>query len=231
VALLARTVDELEATHELVESEGAEALVLPVDLRDTAALYDALEQTERKLGPITALVNNAAVLDLLSFEETTPDIWERAVDVNLHAAYHATRYVYPKMIERGSGSIHNVSSAAGWKGFADETAYCATKFGLEGFSKALALEATPRGVIVTLSSPGVRTKPTSVTMEDLQELPEEERQQWTDPVEMGEAFAYLAYARDPELAGLRFNLYRLSELVRQTGGLELDLDAALECGR
>jgi len=231
VALVSRTVDELEETQRLVEERGAEALVLPVDLRDFDALEEALETTEKELGPITALVNNAAVLDLIPFEEVTPEIWHRAMDVNLNSAYYAIRYVYPKMVERGDGSIHNVSSGAGYKPFLDEYAYCATKYGLEGLSRSLAMEATERGVIVTLSTPGIRTKPTSVTMENLRDLPDEQTDEWADPIVMGECFAYLAYARDPRIAGLRYDLYAVSEMVRKYGGLDLPVDEVLQHGK
>ncbi|MFP4200202.1 MAG: SDR family oxidoreductase [Bacillota bacterium] len=231
VALVARTRSELEKTRELVEAEGGEALVLPVDLRDSQAVIDALDTTEKELGPVTALVNNAAVLDLIPFEETDPDIWYRAFDVNIHAAYHAIRHVYPKMVQRGDGSIHNVSSAAGFKGFINESAYCSTKFALEGLSKALALEAMPHNILVTMSSPGIRTKPTSITMEDLDELSEDQVQQWADPVVMGEAFAYLAYTRDLRLAARRYDLYRVSELVRENGSLDLDVAEVISCSR
>lgn len=227
VALVARTVSELEETREMVEAVGAEVLVLPLDLADTDALIEALKRTEKELGDITALVNNAAVLDLCPFEETSPQTWYRAFDVNLHPAYHAIRYCYPRMVQRGDGSIHNVSSAAGWKGFADETAYCSTKFALEGLSRALAVEAAPKGVLVTMSSPGVKTKPTSVTQKDLGELPREQTSWWVDPVLMGEAFAYFAYTRALELAGRRYDLYRVSELVRQEDSLDLDVQRVL----
>ncbi len=231
VAMVSRTVSELEETERMVRAEGAQTLILPVDLTDTAALTDALQRTEHELGPITSLVNNAAVLDLVPFEETTPEIWGQAFAVNLHAAYHAIRHVYPEMLRRGSGSIHNVSSAAGFRGFARETAYCATKFALEGFSKSLAMEAAPRGVVVALSSPGIRTKPTSVTIEDLSSLPEAQVREWADPLVMGEAFAYLAWMSDPELAGRVYDLYRVSELVREVGCLDLEVSAVLACSR
>jgi len=227
VSLLARTLSELEETRRMVLQQGGEALVCRVDLEDPSALIAALRKTEEQLGRITHLCNNAAVLDLLPFEQTTPDLWNRAMNVNLSAAYHAMRYVYPKMAERGSGSIHNVSSAAGIKGFVNETAYCASKYALEGLSRALALEAVTKGVIVTLSSPGIRTKPTSVTMAEYKSMPGDRRALWADPLLMGEAFAYLASARLPEIAGRRFDLYRLSQLVRERGTLDLDLTSVL----
>lgn len=227
VSLIARTIDELEETKLLVEAGGSEALVCAVDVRDTGALLRALEMTEQVLGPITHLCNNAAVLEYLPFEQTTPELWNRTLETNLGAAYHATRFVYPRLLARGGGTIHNVSSAAGIKGFAGETAYCAAKYGLEGLSRALALEAAPRGVIVTLSSPGIRTKPTSLTMEEFRRMPRARTEAWADPLVMGDAFAFLAYTRDKRVAGRRFNLFKLSELVRQKGTLDLPADEAL----
>ncbi len=231
VALVARTRSELDETKKMVEAEGGEALVLPVDLRDRDAIIEALKTTEKELGPISALVNNAAVLDLIPFEETDPEVWHRAFDVNIHSAYYAIRYLYPKMVERGDGSIHNVSSAAGFKGFINESAYCATKFALEGLSKALALEAMPHNILVTMSSPGIRTKPTSVTIEDMDEISEDQLKEWADPIVMGEAFAYLAHARDQRLAARRYDLYRVSEMVRQTGSLDLDVAQVISFSR
>lgn len=227
VSLIARTLSELEATKSLVEAEGAEAIICQVDLQDTESLIAALRRTEKELGPITHLCNNAAVLDLVTFEDTTPEIWNRTININLNAVYHATRYVYPKMVERGWGTIHNVSSAAGTKGFVKETAYCAAKYGLEGFTKALALECASKGIVVTTSSPGIRTKPTSITMEDYARLGSDKTQQWADPVVMGEAFAFLAHTRDPRICGRRFNLYTLSELVRRKQTLDLAYEDVL----
>ena len=228
VALVARTISELNETKERVEAVGGEALVLPTDLQDSGAIQAALQQVEDRWGPITALVNNAAVLDLLPLEKTTPNTWYRAFDINIHAAYHTIRHVYPQMVRRGDGSIHNVSSAAGWKGFKDETAYCSTKFALEGLTKALALEAMPKGILVTLSEPGIHTKPTSLTQKALKEQPAEQQAKWADPLVMGEGFAYLAYSRDPDLSGRSHSLYWISELVRKHKTLDLDVNEVLK---
>ena len=231
VVLVARTEAELTVTAQLVHEAGQRALVLPVDVSDPDALVKSIQRAEKEMGPITALVNNAAVLDLLPFEDTSPEIWERALKVNLKAPYYAMHYLYPQMVARGDGSIHNVSSGAGWKGFVNETAYCATKFGLEGLSKALAMEAVAHGILVTLSTPGVTTKPTSLTMEQVERMPVEETSEWHDPLLMGEAFAFLAHARDSRLAGRRFDLYGVSELVRRQGDLELSVAEVLTHSR
>ena len=227
VVLVARSGEELAVTAQAVEQHGQRALVLVVDVADPAALLASIQRAEKELGPISALVNNAAVLDVLPFEKTAPHLWERALAVNLHAPYHAMHYLYPRMVARGGGSIHNVSSGAGWKGFAHETAYCASKFGLEGLTKALALEASAHGVLVTLSTPGVLTKPTSVTMREVEQLPPETTGAWCDPLLMGEAFCYLAYARDQRLAGRRFDLFAVSQTVRQEGTLDLKVEDVL----
>ncbi len=231
VALVSRTVSELQETKHMVEAEGATALMLPTDLRDCSSISKALLETEKNLGPITALINNAGVLQMAPFEETDSEMWHNTFAVNLHAAYYTIRYLYPKMVQRGGGSIHNVSSAAGYRGFANESAYCASKFALEGLSRSLALEAQQHNILVVMSSPGIRTKPTSMTMDELRRLPDDETKQWADPLVMGEAFAYFAHARDPRLSGLCYDLYCVSELVRENRGLDLDVEQVRSCAR
>ncbi|MEX2355979.1 MAG: SDR family oxidoreductase [Thermaerobacterales bacterium] len=227
VALVARTAAELEATAAVIKDEGGECLVLPADIRDPQAVKDAVRETEEAFGPVDILVNNAAVIDYVPFEAVDDDLWHRTIDVNLHGAYYCTREVYPQMLERRDGAIINVSSSAGYKGFVEEAAYCAGKFGMEGLAKSLALEGMEHNILVTLAVPGIRTKPTSVTEAQYQALDDSDRDQYADPMVMGEAFCFLAASRDLRLAGLRFDLYTLSRRVRDQG-LDVDIDDVLE---
>ena len=108
------------------------------------------------------------------------------------------------------------------KGFLKETDYCATKFGLEGFTKSLAMELEGRGISVNTLSPGglkgrVRIKPTSVTQEQFDALSPEEQAKWDDPIVLTEAFVYLALSRNRGVTGQRIYAYDLSEEVRQNG--------------
>jgi NAD(P)-dependent dehydrogenase (short-subunit alcohol dehydrogenase family) len=123
---------------------------------------------------------------------------------------------------RRQGSIINVSSRAGVEGFPLETAYCASKFGLEGFSRALAMELREYNIAVNTITPGgvsygVRIKPTSVTQAQYDALDEREKASWQDPMLLTEAFVYLAFQDAGGVTGERIHAYPLSERIRQEG--------------
>lgn len=217
VGLVALGSAELAETKRLVEAEGAEALALEADVSDRAAVDRAVSAIEQAWGPVKLLVNNAAILPLYSFAETTPEIWDQCLAVNLTGYYNVARRVYPGMREARDGAMIHVSSAAGIKGFVNETAYCATKFGIEGMAKSMAMELSEEGILVTLVRPGIRTKLTNITMEEYAALPAEKKQEWADPIVMGEAFVALGRSREMALAGQRFNLWQVSEAIRELG--------------
>jgi 3-oxoacyl-[acyl-carrier protein] reductase len=209
--------DELDTTVRLVRDEDGEILPIRADLRRPDEIDRALAEVHRHWGAPDILVNNAAVLYLRPFEQTDAQVWEDTLRVNLIAAYYLTWRIYPAVVGRGRGNVIAMSSNAGVRPFALETAYCATKFAIEGLFRSLALEATAHGVIVTLGTPGAKTKPTSMTDAAFAALPDEERRRYVGPEAFAEAFGYLAGAADRALAGHRFDLYALSELIRERG--------------
>ncbi len=119
------------------------------------------------------------------------------------------------MKEQG-GSIINVSSRAGVMGFKDEAAYCTSKFGLEGLTRALAVELEETTVSINSTTPGLKIKPTSMSEQAFQNLPASQQQAWNDPEALTPAFVFLALCRG-EVSGHRFDAYRLSEAVRREG--------------
>jgi NAD(P)-dependent dehydrogenase (short-subunit alcohol dehydrogenase family) len=149
---------------------------------------------------------------------TAADFDER-IEVNLLAPVRLIREFLPAMGERGRGAIINVSSAAGIRPFANETDYCAAKYGLEGFSYSLAMELSPLNISVNLVSPGYAIKPTSVTAAEFAAWPAERRNDYRDPIDMADAFAYLAlqFPREGGITGKRFDAFELAEEVRRKG--------------
>jgi NAD(P)-dependent dehydrogenase (short-subunit alcohol dehydrogenase family) len=135
----------------------------------------------------------------------------------LEAPYYLSWRVCGEMLRRGRGNIIAVSSTAGVRPFALETAYCAAKYGVEGLFRSLALEVTSRGLVVTLCTPGKTTKPTSMTDAAFAALPAQEQARYASPLVFAEAFGYLAAIADPAAAGRRFDLFALSELIREQG--------------
>ncbi|CAM3822306.1 SDR family oxidoreductase [Deinococcus saxicola] len=152
--LLARSEHDLQAVAQDVEALGRRALVCPVDLASGPALIEAVQQAIPSLGRLDMLVNNAAtdvpgsVLDLGAEE------WDHVLDVNLRAPFLLAKAAFPHMQRAGRGTIINVSSVAGKRGWANASAYCASKFGLTGFTQALAAEGKPHGIRACVVYPG-----------------------------------------------------------------------------
>ena len=140
VALVARSAEELESAQEEVSKTGRRALALPTDLaKDDGAAW-AVEQSLKALGRIDVLVNAAGTDVPGTVGELDVDGWDRTLSVNLRAPFLLSKAAFPHMHKAGGGTIVNVSSVAGKKGWANASAYCASKFGLTGFTEALADE-------------------------------------------------------------------------------------------
>jgi len=173
-----------------------------VDLADAEATDRAIARVVT--GPVDTLVHNAAILRVEPLEAVTLDTFRATLDVGIQAAFQLTKAVWPAMKERG-GTLVFVSSRSGIEGFADETAYCASKHALEGFSKCLALEGAAHGILSVTITPGMYMHtPMSETT-----YPPELREKWVDPMELAPAFSYLA-TRPLHLSGQRLNAWDLS---------------------
>jgi 3-oxoacyl-[acyl-carrier protein] reductase len=154
VALAARSREGLAEVQKDIAEIGGRALSIPTDVSDEAAVAAMVERAAREFGPIDLLVNNAGTLERAPLVETDATAWDRVLDVNLKGAFLCTRAVLPSMIERGRGRIVNVSSISGKLGTPLLTAYCASKWGLLGFSLATAEELKPKGIQVFSVCPG-----------------------------------------------------------------------------
>lgn len=154
VGLVARTVAELEAVAVELRALGARAFVAPCDLNDGDRLEGALAACEAALGPCEVLVNNAGIVEIAEVTETSRASWERVLSVNLTAPFVACRVVLPGMLARGRGRIVNVSSISATMGTPKLASYCASKWGLIGFTKALSEEVKGRGLLVASVLPG-----------------------------------------------------------------------------
>ena len=155
VALVARTESQLSETAGLC---GDDTLVLPLDVRDPAAIAGGVGKIVERFGRIDALVNNAGVAPLGSFGETDAGVYDDVLATNLGATVHFARAVWPTMLAAGRGAIVNVSSEAARDPFPGFALYAAAKSAINGFTKALAKEAEPKGVRVYCVAPaGVET--------------------------------------------------------------------------
>ncbi len=154
VALAARSPQGLADVEIEIRELGGRAFCIPTDVSDETAVERMVKETAGHLGPVDLLVNNAGIVERRAVLETDAAIWDRILDVNLKGAFLCTRAVLPAMLERRRGRIVNVSSISGKLGTPLLTAYCASKWGLLGFTLSTAEELKPHGIQVFSVCPG-----------------------------------------------------------------------------
>jgi NAD(P)-dependent dehydrogenase (short-subunit alcohol dehydrogenase family) len=184
---------ELHEAADEVRELGGTVQARVIDLADAeqrSALATELLADERDL---RVVVNNAAVLERFVVAEVETEHWERMLSVNLTAPVLLTRDLLPALVREG-GSVINVSSRAGNHAFTGQAAYCASKFGIEAFTRCLA----------------------SLTRADAARVSPERRAEWSDPVTLAPAFVFLAGLRG-EVSGFRFDALTLTRAVEELG--------------
>ena len=154
VGLIARRGDRLAEVLSDCRESSPESVMWMADLGDTAAVGSLALQAWDELGGIDVLVNNAAIPKRRVVTELTPDEVETVMRVNFFAPMRMTLALLPRMRQRGTGTIVNVSSVGGRLGIIHECAYSASKFALSGWSEAMAVDLHGSGVSVKLIQPG-----------------------------------------------------------------------------
>lgn len=123
------------------------------DVADPMSITEAFAHAKDTFGDAYVLVNNAGQAEGTSFIETSPELWNQMISVNLTGTYLCTRQVLPAMVAEGAGRIVNIASTAGLRGYTRMAAYCAAKHGVIGLTRALAMETAKRGVTVNAVCP------------------------------------------------------------------------------
>ena len=153
-AVVANDLQEPSETVAELEDLGAQAVALAADVSDEEAVRRMAGEARDRFGRVDILVNNAGLMFIASAEETDLADWRRVMEVNLTGPFLTSREFGRMMLERGSGSIVNVSSVAGRLGIGNRAAYNASKHGLIGLTRTLAAEWGGRGVRVNAVCPG-----------------------------------------------------------------------------
>ena len=215
VWLTAEVADELEWTAADIRNSGGRAEVRVADLSRDSGRERVVRWVRSGADRLRAIVNNAGVLERRPVESLDREHWDRTLRVNLEAPVFMTRDLLPTLQRRG-GSIVNISSRAGMEGFARQTAYCGSKFGIEAFTRCLALELSGSRVSVNAVTPGICLKPTSLTRRGADRADAATRARWEDPVKLGRAFVFLAGLRG-EVSGCRFDAHVLTQALERWG--------------
>src|ERR1700722_3684448 len=137
-----------------LKRNGASVVAIPADVSRTAEIAALVEKTERSLGPIEILVNNAGIGVFGPVQDASEANWDAVLDTNLKSVFLLSRAVSPGMISRRPGHIVNIASLAGKNAFAGGGIYCASKWGLLGLTECMAEDLRPYGIRVSAVCPG-----------------------------------------------------------------------------
>ncbi|MEB3370536.1 SDR family NAD(P)-dependent oxidoreductase [Saccharopolyspora mangrovi] len=144
-----------EASKELSEYAGS-VHTREVDSSDGEAMSALVQEAVHASGRLDVFVNNAGIFDgYAGVEETTPELWEKVIGVNLTGYFNGVRAAAAHMIPQKSGRIINIGSVAGQRGAADGLAYAASKAGIEGMTRRLAVDVAQHGVTANVVAPGL----------------------------------------------------------------------------
>jgi 3-oxoacyl-[acyl-carrier protein] reductase len=170
VAVAARSADKLASLVAEIETSGGQALAVPMDVADAAQVKAGFQQTLAKFGRLDILVNNAAITrDTLALRMKLED-WEAVLRTNLTGAHLCIQQALGAMLKQRSGRIINLTSVVAETGNAGQANYVASKAGLIGLTRAIAVEVASRSITVNAVAPGFidtpMTEPLSQELKD-----------------------------------------------------------------
>jgi meso-butanediol dehydrogenase/(S,S)-butanediol dehydrogenase/diacetyl reductase len=154
IADLPATAADREETVAEIRRLGSDALAIDVDVREFAQCQAMAQRTIDAWGQVDILVNNAGVIRIGPVIAFSEEDWDLVLDVNLKGTFLCTKAVAPHMMQRRRGRIINLSSIAGKRGSAITSAYCASKFGIIGFTQSMAAELAGADITVNAICPG-----------------------------------------------------------------------------
>ena len=154
LSLTARDGNRLDAVSAELRKHQTPVTTIAADLTRPDDITSLVPKTEKALGPIEILVNNAGVGTFSPVQDASEADWDTILDTNLKAVFLLTKTVAPGMIRRGSGHIVNIASLAGKNAFAGGAIYCASKWGLLGLTQCAAEDLRAHGIRVSAVCPG-----------------------------------------------------------------------------
>lgn len=154
LGIIARTSADLETLKDsLTSTYGIKVFIATADIAVKSDVDQAIASLKENLGSIDILINNAGIGTFGTLLEMDHEQWERIIQTNVLGTYYVTRAALPTMLEQSGGSIINIASTAGERGFATGSAYCASKFAVMGMTEALMQEVRKSNIRVTALTP------------------------------------------------------------------------------
>jgi glucose 1-dehydrogenase/3-oxoacyl-[acyl-carrier protein] reductase len=144
-----------EQTVAQIKRDGGVAFAVQGDLRLKLECDRVVDEALQQLGGIDVLVNNSGVTRSREFLDTDEAVYDEMLDLNMKGYFFCAQRALPAMLQRGGGSIVNITSVHGYAGFPNHAAYAATKGAVIGFTRSLAIELAPRGIRVNAIGPGI----------------------------------------------------------------------------
>jgi len=185
VVVSARRSELLRSVVREIEAAGGHALAVASDVTERESVESALAGTVEYFGRLDVIVNNAGAVVVADADHTSDEEWRRVIDVNLTGAFFVSRAALPLLRKAGGGSIVNIGSALGLVARKQRAAYCASKFGMTGLTKAMALDHAHEKIRVNCICPTIVE--TELGMQSISMLadPEAERRKRSSEIPLG----------------------------------------------
>jgi NAD(P)-dependent dehydrogenase (short-subunit alcohol dehydrogenase family) len=209
--------DELARCARDLAADSTEFQSYRSDVADRADCERVVKRIVDRFGRLDVVVHNAIYMPLVTFDATTPAEWSRQLDVGIGGLFNCTHAVWNQMKAQGGGHIIGIASGSSFRGYRQEIAYCTIKHGIEGFVKALSLEAAEHSIALNTIGPGARIKPTRITWAEHDHTPAGLRSTWADPVRLGKAWVWLAAQPPGRFSGYRFDAATLVDTLAREG--------------
>ncbi len=210
VAVIARSENKINNISDEIDRQKGIGISMPIptDFSDESQVKPMVGKVEKEFGEVDVLINNASYGFISSLLETKTKDWDLTMEVNLRGIFLCTREVVSSMIKGKSGRIINISSKAGNQAFGNINAYCASKYGVIGFSEALARELSEHHINVNVICPD-----SVVTKMATDFFPNANYSNWMKPEDMDGLFVFLSSDESYSVNGAIINAYGYAELM------------------